>query len=161
MGNDKQLPRRSILSSISATAIGSGIATVTTAQDYDRPRTVVENGVEFTKWDCTRIIVDTNRDDLAEVWVQVQYIAEYWREELDTTTHMERVTATYYGDELDINTHRRVPIEGAYAGADRLSWTIIRDVTAVDQYGTEIASVEWPIEEWNCISMMEETIGEI
>jgi len=45
-------------------AIGSTVTVRTAAgQDrdpsqYDRPRTVTRNGVDFTQWDCSRVIVD-------------------------------------------------------------------------------------------------------
>lgn len=166
MVEDNPLRRRAVLAGIGTATSVIAITTGAAGQDrdpgaYDRPRTEVVNGIEFTLWDCTRVIVDTDRTDLYEVQVQVEYIAEYWREELDTTTHMEAVTAEYYGEELDINTHRRVPIEGAYAGADRLSWPMILSVTAFGHGEEELARIDWPTEEWDCREMIEETVGDV
>lgn len=56
----------------------------------------------------------------------------------------------FYGDEQDINVNRRVPEEGASAGADRVSNVIISGVSVYDRAGEELIEVDWPQDQWRC-----------
>ncbi|ELY47285.1 hypothetical protein [Natronorubrum sulfidifaciens] len=163
MQNGDSRSRRDVLASISVAASGSVIAEIATADDrdpseYDRPRTVSENGVEITKWDCSRVLIDGDPDQVGTIRIGVEYVIDYWRDELETQTAMDSIEIGYPELPEDINTNEYVPEAGAYADADRLSYVIIYMVSVADHAGRTVAELDWPTEEWDCREMMDATV---
>jgi len=126
---------------------------------YDRPRTITRNGVEFTQWDCSRVIVD-GPPEIMQILVSVQYNGISQPEGIkDTVSGTLDIRQFELPVDIRVNDHLREfnPVDGS---------VVIETVTVYNSVGKRtiqtsdqgrIASVGWPLSEWDCYEVQQMT----
>ncbi|WP_140408907.1 hypothetical protein [Natronolimnobius baerhuensis] len=150
MMEDNSLSRRRVLAAVSAVTSSTIVSTTGTAQErdpdeFDRPRTVIDNGIEFIQWDCSRAIIDTNDIEVASIAVHTHHLgyeADYYDEpsELDGTIEIIDFTLP-----IDVRVTDHYPDFEPEEGS-----IIISGVEVFDRANQRLANVGWPINEWRC-----------
>ncbi|WP_227015034.1 hypothetical protein [Natronorubrum aibiense] len=159
------ITRRAILAAIGTSTIGS-TATVRTAanQDrdpsqYDRPRTITRNGVEFTQWDCSRIIIN-GPPEIAQILVSVQYNGISQPEGIgDTVSGTLDIRRFGLPVDIRVNDHLNEfdPLEGSLIIEGVSIYTSINDRSVSGNNQGQITSIGWPLDEWDCYEIRQMT----
>ncbi|WP_254526026.1 hypothetical protein [Natrinema caseinilyticum] len=158
MIGDHMLPRRTVLASLGTSALG-GIVTTGTAiaqdrdpSEYDRPRTIEENGVEITQWDCSRAILD-GPNEIVQIIVAVQYNGISQPEGIrDTVSGLLDVHNFDLPVDIRVNDHLDEfdPLDGSVIIEGVSIYNSLGERTPLTTDPGLIATFAWPIGEWEC-----------
>lgn len=160
---DETPPRRTVLAAMGSSLIGGAITTGSaTAQDrdpseYDRPRTVEENGVEITLWDCSRVVVD-GPAEIAQIVVYVQYY-DFYADYYDSPEPVHGTLNTYSFDmpvDIRVNDHIREfdPVDGSVIIEAVNVYTSVADRIPQNADEDRLVSIRWPQDEWDCFEVI-------
>lgn len=157
----KPRSRRVILAALGSVAAGSTAAKATDHhEDLDRPRTIEENGIEFTKWDCSRVIIEDHTGRADHVNILVRYLGlEMLSDPDDEPTRLSQDLSTATSlPELDGRVDINVNDYADEVQPERGS-IVITDITVRDTDSEEmLAQVAWPIDEWDCDYVMQQEV---
>ncbi|ARS89811.1 hypothetical protein [Natrarchaeobaculum aegyptiacum] len=157
----KPRSRRVILAALGSVAAGSTAAKATDHhEDLDRPRTIEENGIEFTKWDCSRVIIEDHTGRADHINILVRYLGLEMLDDPDDEPQrlvQDLSTATSLPEldgRVDINVN-----EYAHEVRPERGSIVISEIRVSNSDGEgQLAHVVWPSDEWDCDYVMHQEV---
>ncbi|WP_148221938.1 hypothetical protein [Natrialba magadii] len=154
-------PRRAILAALGSVAAGTTVAQAHEHhEEFDRPRTIEENGIEFTKWDCSRVIIEdhTGRADFVNILV-AYFGLEMLSEPDDEPQRLAYDLSTGHvlpelDGRLDINVNDYTDEVQPEYGSIVISTVGVYNTDRDEQ----MALISWPIDEWECDYVMQHEV---
>lgn len=149
------------MAAVGGTTAGATVAQATDHhEDLDRPRTIEENGIEITKWDCSRVIIEDHTGQADSVNVLVVYMGHEMMADPDDPPQLLPFDLQTGGilpefdGRLDVNVNEYTDVvQPAYGSV------VIDEVTVYDTGGDmDTVRVSWPRDEWDCDYVMEQEV---